>query len=91
MALQEQRIRQCVKCQELFTDRLPTGGVCPTASLWFVENHANNYHVIMHALSLIRVTPRLPPNQTLSAAHSCWHQQVRFSGMECRSFNVILI
>jgi hypothetical protein len=48
-----------------------------------LKNHTNNYHVIMHALSLIRVTPRLPPSQILSAAHGCWHQQVRFSAMEC--------
>lgn len=79
------------KCQALFPDRPPTDWVCPTAGLWFVENHANNYHVIMHALSLIRVASRLPLSQIFSAAHSCWHQQVGFSAIECTFFSVILI
>ena len=74
--------------QVLFPDPTPTDGVCATAGLWFVGNRANNYHVIMHAMSLIRVTPRLPPSQILRAAYSCWHQQVRISAIDCRSLNV---
>jgi hypothetical protein len=42
------------------------------------RNHARNFHVITHALSLMRVTPRLASSQLLRATQSCWYKLVEF-------------
>ena len=51
----------------------------PTVRLRFVrKNHARDYHVITPALSLIRVTPRLPSSRFLRAQLNCWYNPVDF-------------
>jgi hypothetical protein len=45
---------------------------------WFGENYARDCHVATHALSLTRVTPRLPSSRLSPSTRSCWYKQVDF-------------
>jgi hypothetical protein len=48
-----------------------TGGIW----LWYVENHARDYHVITHVLSLIFITHRVPASRILPASQTCWYKE----------------
>ena len=42
------------------------------------KKHARDFHVITHALSLMRVTLRLASSRLLHATQSCWYEIVAF-------------
>jgi hypothetical protein len=48
------------------------------AWFWSVKSHVRDCYVIPLALSLMRVTPRLPSSRLLRATQNCWYKPVLF-------------
>ena len=43
-----------------------------------LKKHASDFHIITHALLLMRVTRRLAYSRLLHATQSCWYELVEF-------------
>jgi hypothetical protein len=85
---QEQRLREGVKRDALFRDRLKVIGWA--LYLWFIENHAHDCQVITHALLLISVTPACIPVQ-FCVPHKHVGVNILMLSMQYKHFNDILV